>query len=102
MPTDAPLSKVANRLIGGTPPLGLWVGGTVTVTATTVEFHPNAANRAIHPDSDVVIPLGDVSAVRDRFGVLTRILDIDAIGFTLTVRCFGTKALAERILAARG
>ena len=78
---------------------GLWVGGRVTLTCDGLIFAPNAINRAAH-EGDIYwsIPLGRIESVADRFGVLTRIVDVRTQdGETYTFRCFGAKAIAELI-----
>jgi hypothetical protein len=81
---------------------GLWVGGAVTLTRDAVFFGPNAFNAAVHDgDTSGALPLDRVVEVRDRFGWLTRIVDVRADdGTTLTFRCFGAKAFAAKIREA--
>jgi hypothetical protein len=81
---------------------GLWVGGRVTLTSGALSFGPNALNAAAH-DGDVIwtIPLSAVAEVKDRFGWLTRIVDVRTDnGETVTFRCFGAPAFAEQIRQA--
>lgn len=80
---------------------GLWVGGTLIVTGREMLFKPNAANRLVHTgDLGVVVPLSDVRGVTTRFGVLTRIIDIETTAGTFSVRSFGADEFAATIRAA--
>ena len=81
---------------------GLWVGGRVTLTSDAVWFSPNALNAAAHEhDTAQAVALADVVDVTDRFGWLTRIVDVRTSDDTvLTFRCFGAPAFAEKIRAA--
>jgi hypothetical protein len=78
---------------------GLWVGGTLYLRMSYIEFHPNVLNRALHTgDMRRVIMLQDVVDVKDRFGILTGITDLTCSNrSTFTFRCFGAKLFAERI-----
>ena len=69
--TDA----VVNRRLGGAAVRnveaigslmgGLWVGGTVTVSADALDWVPNIMNKAVHDNLQPVhIPLREVRAVR--------------------------------------
>ena len=83
---------------------GLWVGGTVYLTDSAVEFHPNGLNRAVHKDPDalsVVLPLRSITAIDTRFGVMTKIIDIKTAIGTLSVRCYGAESFAKKIETAR-
>lgn len=81
---------------------GLWVGGRVTLTSDAVWFSPNALNAAAHEhDTAQAVALEDIVDVKDRFGWLTRIVDVEARdGTTLTFRCFGAPAFAQKIREA--
>lgn len=118
---DAPTiiaRKLANALIPGAQPTvfartmssnvlgffsrihgGLWLGGTITLTPRELSFRPNGMNRALHTNaSDITVPLERVVEVTDRFGILTRIVDVKSDdGSVLTFRCFGAPALAQKI-----
>ena len=46
---------------------GLWVGGTLYLTPSSIEFRPNVLNRSLHKgDTSRVVLLSDVVDVRDR------------------------------------
>lgn len=78
---------------------GLWVGGAVTLTRDALYFAPNAMNVAAHDrDTSASVSLARVVDVADRFGWVTRIVDVRAdTGEIFTFRCFGAKAFAEKI-----
>lgn len=109
---DAEMSAEARRLFifGGDSAVdwlrhrmgGLWVGGAVTLTHAALSFGPNALNAAVHAnDTSHSVPLDHVVDVQDRFGVLTRIIDVRLDDGTLfTFRCFGARAFARQIKAA--
>ncbi len=94
----AALSFEAIRSLTG----GLWVGGRVGLTSHRVMFLPNAMNRAVHRDVEIIaLRLEDVVAVRDRFGVLTRIVDFETAAGTLTVRVYKARRFLRAVEAAR-
>jgi hypothetical protein len=122
---DAPIaSKVANALVTDATPHvgsgglrsdlqnwmlgrfakrygGLWVGGRLTLTARTLEFHPNAVNRAVNRGTlDVVIELRDVTGVEVQPGVFTKIISVQAGDRVFRSRCYGAHQLADDIRAA--
>lgn len=80
---------------------GLWVGGTLYLRSSSIEFQPNPVNRLVHKgDTSRLILLNDVLDVKDRFGVATRIVDVTCRNApTLTFRCYGAKRFAEQIRA---
>ncbi|MBN8913320.1 MAG: hypothetical protein J0H65_14935 [Rhizobiales bacterium] len=81
---------------------GLWVGGAVTLTRDALYFGPNALNGALHADdTSQSVALDRVLEVSDRFGWLTRIVDVRTDdGETFTFRCFGARSFAEQIRGA--
>jgi hypothetical protein len=81
---------------------GLWVGGSVQLTPTELSFSPNAMNRALHTAvASRTLPLHRIAEVKDRFGILTRIIDVRLDdGPVFTFRCFGAPAFARQIAAA--
>lgn len=78
---------------------GLWVGGSIKLTPVELTFTPNAMNRALHAvDAFRAVPLDRVVEVKDRFGIVTRIIDVSLDdGSLFTFRCFGAPALARKI-----
>lgn len=108
---DAEPSRLANTLLFASAPFikwmkgawgGLWVGGTVSLTRDKLIFEPNVLNRMAHAAvSARTLPLARVSEVVDRFGWFTRIVDVRTDdGETLTFRCYGAPAFAEKIRSA--
>jgi hypothetical protein len=103
--TDA----VVNRRIGGMAARnvetigaaigGLWVGGTVTVSADALDWVPNIMNTAVHDDLlPVHIPLREVRAVRREFGILTGIVVVELDdGGEFRFRCFNARNVAENM-----
>jgi len=77
---------------------GLWVGGTAVLTEEAVAFQPNLVNKLVHmQDYSLRIPLSDITAVENRDGFLTKIINIKTAKGTLRIRCFGAPAFAELI-----
>lgn len=78
---------------------GLWVGGAVTLTREALIFSPNAMNVAAHEGNVYwAIPLASIGNVSDRFGWLTRIVDVETEdGETVSFRCFGARAFADQV-----
>jgi hypothetical protein len=109
---DAEMSSGARRafVFGGTSAVdwlqrrmgGLWVGGRVTLTEDHVYFTPNGLNAMAHAaDTTQLAPLDRVVEVRDRFGILTRIVDVKLDdGSVFTFRCFGAGKFARQIMDA--
>lgn len=77
---------------------GLWVGGTATLYEDALAFKPNKLNMELHKgDVSVQIPLADVTGVRVKGGILTKIIDIETATGKLSIRCFGAKDFAAKI-----
>ena len=111
---DAELGERTSRVVGAGGRLGSkaskmvmgghWVGGTLYLTETDVEFHPNGLNKAVHKDPNalsVFLPLRGIISVETRQGVGTQILDIKTAIGTLSVRCLGANGFAKKIDTAR-
>ena len=120
--TNGPViaAKVANALVEdarGSGPLavldplldqfrqqygGVWVGGRLTLTPTTLAFHPNGVNRLANTGTlDLEIDLRRVEAVEVQPGVLTKSIAVQVGGGRVVkVRCFGAAGLADQIRAA--
>lgn len=81
---------------------GLWVGGSITLTHETLSFAPNALNTSAHTGTTSwAVPLARITEVADRFGWVTRIVDVRTDdGAIFTFRCFGARAFAEAIRRA--
>jgi hypothetical protein len=81
---------------------GLWVGGRTFLTTHRVVFVPNTMNRLVHNALPaIVLPLKAITRVDERFGFVTRIVDVSTPAGTLIVRCFKSAALAAAIRAAK-
>lgn len=103
--TDA----VVNRRLGGSAVRnveaigglmgGLWVGGTVTVSADALDWVPNIMNKALHDKLESVhIPLAEVRSVRRVFGILTGIVVVGLEdGGEFRFRCFNARGVAENL-----
>jgi hypothetical protein len=85
---------------------GYWVGGTVTLTESALEFHPNWGNRRVFrkDNLDVEIPLEDVISVSTRptFGLGYSIVSVETSKSTFKVKCSDAESFAENIRAAIG
>ena len=87
--------SVFKKLMGG-----LWVGGTTYLTEDAIKFRPNLINRLLHKgDCSVSIPLGEITDVKKRFGIVTQIIDIITTKGTLSIRCYGSGSFFEMINA---
>jgi hypothetical protein len=79
---------------------GLWVGGTLKVSDDAIVFDANALNRLFQGgELQLTIPMGKISAVNLRFGILTRIIDVTygSADLRTSFRCFGARELAGYI-----
>ncbi|WP_051294085.1 hypothetical protein [Pseudoduganella violaceinigra] len=103
--TDAVVKRgiggVAGRQVEaiGTMMGGLWVGGTVTVSADAIDWIPNIMNKAVHDNlQSVHISLREVRAVRREFGILTGIVVVELEdGGEFRFRCFNARSVAENM-----
>ena len=93
---ENPILGAFRRLYGG-----LWVGGRLTVTTTELEFHANAANRALQSGQlDIRADLRAVSSVEVLPGVVIKIIAIHTDEQVIKVRCWRARNIADRIRAA--
>lgn len=77
---------------------GLWVGGEIELSGSTIAFRPNAINRALHKaDYRVEIPLVDMTDVRNEFGFVTGIISLLTDNGLLKIRVYGAKEFADAI-----
>jgi len=96
------VARSTRRAIDFVAKRGYWVGGSVTLTDQRIVFVPNALNSALQDGNlKLEIRLTDVTDVRVRFGILTKIIEIVSPQLTLTVRCFGATSFAGKIDAQR-
>ena len=111
---DAELGDRTSRMVGAGGRMGAkasklamgghWVGGTLYLTDSYVEFHPNTLNKAVHKDPEslnVFIPLRGITGVEVRNSVGTQVIDVHTAIGTLSVRCLGASGFAKKINAAR-
>ncbi len=74
--------RVVKKLAGGT-----WVGGRVILTSHRLVFMPNRLNRALQKGVPVIaVRLTDIASVQSRFGMVTRILDVETGAGVLSLR----------------
>lgn len=103
---NAPIitSKAANALFTSPHGATLWVGGKVTLTGTTLQFHPNDLNKLTHAPlggvSDARVDLCDVQLIKVGNELVTKAVTILHTGGGLTFRCYGALAFAEKIRQA--
>jgi len=78
---------------------GLWVGGTMYLLPDCLDFRPNALNRFTHKgDMSRRVPLADIAAVIDHFGVAMRIVTVALRdGAEFKFRCYGAAEFAHQI-----
>ena len=95
------VSKVANALFQDANGGGR-VGGRLTLTTATLQFHPNGVNRLANSGPlDVEIDLRDLTGpVTVLPGFLTKIIAVPVGGEIFKARCWGAAAMAERIQTA--
>lgn len=85
---------------------GIWLAGSMTLTQDELVYAPNRFNRALYRNRNVAVialPLERVADVSDRYGFLTRIVDVrldDGAVFNFT--CFGAERFARTISEAVG
>lgn len=111
------IRKRANALISGATPsdllpdvalsavnrfkrkhLGLWVGGTVSISQLGVCFSPSRLNQALHVGLEPIeVPATDIREVRYEFGWFTGIVVIKHLHGEFRFRCYGAKRLAATI-----
>lgn len=73
----------------------------MVLTDDAVTFVPNRLNRSVQSGlSTIAVDLDTIAGVEVLPGFLTKIISLDTPGHRLKIRCFGTRALAERIRAA--
>ncbi|WP_134086297.1 hypothetical protein [Mycobacteroides salmoniphilum] len=80
---------------------GLWVGGRITLTVTSVEFRSNGLNKSLQTGSlDIDIDLRTIESVELLGGFVTKIVALRVGERVFKVRCFGAASLADRTRAA--
>lgn len=77
---------------------GLWVGGTVLLTSTSLQFRSNAVNNFFHSEPYFIkIPLSDISSVNRECGFVTGIICVGTPHGSMKIRCFKAKDFAQKI-----
>jgi hypothetical protein len=75
----------------------------VFLTTHRIVFVPNAMNRAVHRNLEtVVVDLKDVTEVSERFGLVTRIVEIKTRASTFAIRAYDVRAFADQVRARLG
>ena len=81
----------------------VWVGGRLTVDDRTLEFHPNAPNRALNAGVlDVVVPLDEVERVELAGGFVTTKVRVVGRRGEVVVRCYGARGVVETLRRLTG
>jgi hypothetical protein len=76
---------------------GLWVGGSVQLSADGVSFTPNGLNRAFHVGLEAIhIPIARIRSVRREFGWFTGIVVVSHQDGEFRFRCYGAKQVAAQ------
>ncbi len=98
----AGVAQAASSAAGGTG--GLWVGGKAMLYPDRLTFQPNDLNRSLHAgDVSAAVPLSSITAVIDRFGLLSGIVEVQtSAARTFKLRCFGAKDFSARIRETAG
>jgi hypothetical protein len=79
---------------------GLWVGGRVVLTTTSLRFQPNQMNINLHekPTSlEVEVALSEILDLGLRRGLITNIIDVRSATGLLSIRCFRADSLRAQI-----
>ncbi len=75
---------------------GLWIGGTITLTAELLEFDANAVNRQFHGQSSRRIALADILHVEYTPQWVSSIVDaVLTDGSFFRFRCWGAKDIYD-------
>ena len=81
---------------------GLWVGGSIELSAQALTFRPNAPNLAVHrEDHSFSVPLDDITAVQHSWGFVTGIVTVSTVRGQFKLRCFGARRLRDAVDGAR-
>ncbi|EJM63960.1 hypothetical protein PMI30_03985 [Pseudomonas sp. GM50] len=77
---------------------GLWVGGKMVLTQTTVRLSANAMNRLVQDGTlDIELPLALIRKVTIEGGFMTKIIRLDTDAGSVKFRCYGAKDVATLI-----
>lgn len=87
----------ALRLLFG----GAWVGGRAVLTTESLNFSPNAMNRAVTSGSlDVSLPLGEIATVADWGIRVYGVVSIASPTYNLRLICIQSSSFAQQIRSA--
>lgn len=79
---------------------GFWVGGVVELTQEGITFTPNALNRKLHKNLEIIeLPISDIEVMQRNFGWFTGIVLVQHKRGDFKFRCYGAKNVVERYLA---
>lgn len=77
---------------------GLWVGGKMLLTPTTIHLNANWMNRIAQDGTlDIEVPLASIRNVRFEKSLITHIVRLDTDEQCIKFRCFGAKEVAALI-----
>lgn len=79
---------------------GLWVGGSIVITADEITFRPNGINSEIHNEGEGLSyysRLSEIGTVKRAGGFLTGIIDIESRDGPFRFRCFGADRVAAEL-----
>lgn len=80
---------------------GLWVGGRVTLTTSTLSFAPNWMNRQVHTsDLNLAVDLADVRRVEVLPSMGMKIIALTTDDSVVKVRSYGANAFRDAIAGA--
>jgi hypothetical protein len=86
------------KLVNFLAPSGLWVGGKVTVTHSTIFMNANAMNRMVQDGVlDIEIPMASIRKVSLEWGFMTKIVCLETDYGYFYFRCFGAKEMVSMI-----
>ncbi|MFJ7793823.1 hypothetical protein [Pseudomonas sp. NPDC096950] len=84
---------------------GLWVGGKMALTRTSVRLSASALNRLVQEGTlDIDLPLAMIRKVTIEGGFVTKIVRLDTDAGSVKFRCFGARdvaALIEKMTLSR-
>ncbi|UZE09611.1 hypothetical protein [Pseudomonas sp. B21-053] len=77
---------------------GLWVGGKMALTRTSVRLSASALNRLVQEGTlDIDLPLAMIRKVTLEGGFVTKIVRLDTDAGSVKFRCFGARDVAALI-----
>lgn len=86
------------KLVNFLAPSGLWVGGKVTVTDSTIYMNANTMNRMVQDGVlDMEIPVSSIRKVSLLWGFMTKIVCMATDEGFYYFRCFGASKMVALI-----